>query len=300
MVFPMTWWDENHAGWHWDEQGHNTHIGCGVLDLPEDTEFSNVTGGKSPDCMNYWYSNRVQIPGEATLPEELSQPEVTCTKQAGADERYKKFPWMAPGTAPMYGSCGTLGGEPLGCNLDGEGNFGDCCNTNGKCGTFALGDNAENYDWPNAAITEWKAGSIQEVAWYVSANHAGGYSYRMCKMPEGGVTELTEECFQENTLEFAGDVQWVEYAADRNTGYRTELVALQTTEGTFPAGSMWRANPLFPPTEEGGSWDYGDGHVIDNVKVPDDLQPGAYVLSFRWDCKCSPQIWTACANIKVV
>merc|ERR1711872_1095349 len=55
------------------------------------------------------------------------------------------------------------------------------------------------------------------------------------------------------------------------TGYRTELVALQTTEGTFPADSMWRANPLFPPTEEGGSWDYGDGHVIDNVKVPDDL-----------------------------
>ena len=35
-----------------------------------------------------------------------------------------------------------------------------------------------------------------QVKWYVSANHAGGYSYRLCKMPERGIRDLTEECFQ--------------------------------------------------------------------------------------------------------
>ena len=33
----------------------------------------------------------------------------------------------------------------------------------------------------------------------------------------------------------------------------TELRALQTAEGTFPAGSMWRANQILPKNEEGGS-----------------------------------------------
>ena len=54
-------------------------------------------------------------------------------------------------------------------------------------------------------------------------------------------------------------------------------------QGTFPAGSQWRANPLLPHKEEGGSSDYGHGHIIDSVTVPATLQPGNYVLSFRWE-----------------
>ena len=76
-----------------------------------------------------------------------------------------------------------MGGNPLGCDLDGEGKFGDCCS--GNCDGFALGGLAEDYDWPNAPTTQWKAGTQREVAWYVGANHAGGYNYRLCKTPEG-------------------------------------------------------------------------------------------------------------------
>ena len=258
MVQPMTWWDENQAGWYWDENGGDNKIGCGVLDLPTGTEFETDHDGKDEDCMNYWLSNGVEIPGDATLPPEMSQPEVTCTGQAGANhDNYKRYPWQAPGTAPVFGPCGSMGGMPLGCDNDGEGSFGDCCSSN--CDTFALGDNAENYLWPDMPVTEWVAGSYQEVAWYVSANHAGGYSYRLCKVPDGGISELTEECFQQNPLDFVGEQQWVQYAKDRKTGKRTELTALQTTEGTFPEGSMWRANPMLPHMEEGGSDDYGHG-----------------------------------------
>ena len=101
-------------------------------------------------------------------------------------------------------------------------------------------------------------------------------------MPEGGIGDLTEDCFQQNPLDFVGDIQWIEYQKDKNTGFRTELEALQTTEGTHPAGSMWRANQILPKKEEGGSSEYGSGTIIDSVSVPSDLEPGQYVVSFRW------------------
>ena len=47
-------------------------------------------------------------------------------------------------------------------------------------------------------------GSTQEVAWLMDANHGGGYSYRLCKIPPEGRSGLTEECFQEGHLAFAG------------------------------------------------------------------------------------------------
>ena len=53
-------------------------------------------------------------------------------------------------------------------------------------------------------------------------------------------------------MEFAGDLQWVQYGRVSQAGNRTELTALQTTEGTFPAGSMWRVNPIVPRMEAGG------------------------------------------------
>ena len=198
----------------------------------------------------------------------------------GDGPNYMRYPWYFAGTAPAS-PCGTMGGRPNGCDYDGQGEFGECCS--GNCDSYAMGDNAENYVWPDMPVTEWKLGSYQEVAWYCGANHAGGYSYRICKMPEGGLSEVTEECFQQTPLEFVGDEQWVEYAKDRQTGIRTELPALQTTVGTFPAGSMWRANPFYPPTEEdpAGDNDYGRGHVIDNIKVPANLEPGEYVISHR-------------------
>jgi len=276
-----------------------SHVGCGILkDLPKNTEYEHHSG-REPDCMDLWYSNNVRIPGKPTLPDDVSQPEVKCIGQAGHHDDDHEFPWWSPGTTPIFGSCGTAGGIPAGCHGDYSGHFGDCCTDH--CDAYALGLNAEQYDWPNVFVTEWEAGSYQEVQWYVSANHAGGYSYRLCKMPHGGVEDLTEECFQENQLDFVGDKQWVIY---HNPGHwddeREEVTAKRTTEGTYPPGSMWTANPIYPHQEEGGSKDRGHGHIIDVVHVPNDLEHGDYVLSFRWDSKCSPQVWTSCANIKIV
>lgn len=281
MVLPMAWWDKDQVGWAYNTSNHGylTHIGCGVLDLPRDTEFdAQANDNQESDCMQYWFANNVKIPGNATLPPEMTQPENTCNGNAGNDNLMRN-PWFAPGTGPVHGPCGTLGGMPNGCDDDGEGIYGDCCTEN--CGIFALGNNTKDYLWPDMPVTEWFAGFHHEVAWYVTVNHGGGYSYRLCPMPEGGISELTEECFQQTPLDFVGDNQWVNYEIDRETGHRTEIQALQTTEGTFPRGSMWRGNPILPHGEEGGSDDYGHGHIIDLVDVPADLEPGEYVVSFR-------------------
>ena len=40
--------------------------------------------------------------------------------------------------------------------------------------------------------------------------------------------------------------------------------------------------------------------VLDEVKVPSGLAPGAYLLSWRWDCEESTQVWQNCADVELV
>jgi hypothetical protein len=39
--------------------------------------------------------------------------------------------------------------------------------------------------------------------------------------------------------------------------------------------------------------------IVDWLTVPLDLEPGPYLLSWRWDCEQSPQIWQNCADIQI-
>ena len=41
-------------------------------------------------------------------------------------------------------------------------------------------------------------------------------------------------------------------------------------------------------------------NIIDKVIVPEDIEPGAYALSFRWDCEQTHQVWNACSSIWLV
>ena len=40
--------------------------------------------------------------------------------------------------------------------------------------------------------------------------------------------------------------------------------------------------------------------VLDELRVPATLRPGAYVLGFRWDCDASSQVWQQCSDIELV
>ena len=111
----------------------------------------------------------------------------------------------------------------------------------------------------------------------------------------------------------------------------------QTNQGTMPAGSTWRKNPI--PTvlweREGPSFEpvceeteacraYATGYIkggkfsackcsghsnlgpllpnleiVDKVRIPAGLAAGSYVLQFRWDCEESDQVWASCADISI-
>ena len=62
---------------------------------------------------------------------------------------------------------------------------------------------------------------------------------RLCKKAEG--KELTEECFQQNHLNFATDTTEIRYTKSNQSVF---INATTTSEGTFPGGSQWRRNPV--------------------------------------------------------
>ena len=125
-----------------------------------------------------------------------------------------------------------------------------------------------------------------------------------------------------------GDQQWIQYGKDEST--RFAIPAVRTSVGTFPEGSEWTKNPIPACAgNEGGAHDpdgkckegtqfpspgpglYGFGcnyncsiqyfkfSIIDTVQIPQDLQPGKYVMSFRWDCEQTGQVWNSCADIMI-
>jgi len=42
-----------------------------------------------------------------------------------------------------------------------------------------------------------------------------------------------------------------------------------------------------------------DFEIVDKVSIPGDLTPGDYLLSWRWDCEQTPQIWANCADVNI-
>jgi len=145
---------------------------------------------------------------------------------------YKHNPWRAPGHAPIESPCGIAGGWYK------QGKPG-----NGGIPPKGIPQGFDGRKLNTTTVTKWAAGSQQEVAWSIDANHGGGYSYRLCPKWEN----LTEECFQANSLKFVGDTSWIQYgstAVPQGKANRTAIPAMRTTNGTKPEGSEWTRNPI--------------------------------------------------------
>jgi predicted carbohydrate-binding protein with CBM5 and CBM33 domain len=60
----------------------------------------------------------------------------------------------------------------------------------------------------------------------------------------------------------------------------------------------------FPPdnnAHEGAcSGDWTLGMISDEVVVPKDISPGQYVVSWRWDCEETAQVWASCGDVNIV
>jgi len=258
--------------------------------------------------------------------ELLSMKKANNVALSTPEDVWGSRPWRAPGSAHVESPCGVFGGNFHGCPGVGIDPvfypFGNC-----PGGGSSYGPKGETLEFPNVIVTAWQPGAVVEVGWSVSANHGGGYSYRLCKLAEGGKPALTEKCFQSTPLPFVGNTSWIQYTND--TSGRVPFAALRTTEGTTPSGSHWTKNPVppcrgadgglsepglyndktdkcvpqFAPPVPGilgfGIHEFPKFAIIDQVKVPTDLQPGKYVLSHRWDCEQTMQIWTSCSDVNI-
>lgn len=159
-------------------------------------------------------------------------------------------PWCAPGSSPITGPCGTGGGGtkfmPIRQGVPPVG--------------FKMGDDARILKELDGPKTIWKAGSIVETQWAISANHGGGYQYRLCRKPTN-YSDLTEECFQQTPVEFSGNEQYIQFCENANPSQfppfntnpkpfsacedsRITIPAVDVSNGTIPAGSTWRRNPI--------------------------------------------------------
>merc|ERR1712045_191493 len=262
MYYPSPWWASSDC-----EPNAQKFTSCKFglqVPKPEDKEDrcfkDETTNGRSRSGgRNAWFTNFTRVP-EVTISDEFIDGGLKGDDVTGYN------PWTSPGAAPVHGNgCGLNGGNPDGC--DGE-----------------------------ARLTTWTRGQPAVVFWASGANHMGGYAYRLCKVNNGKFWKVTEKCFNKGHLNFYGDTTWIDRDARRgdmtdNTWVPMELVT--TTEGTTPAGSMWAKLNIGRPNK-------GQYFAFkDLVSVPEDLEPGEYVLSFRWDCLHTPQVWSACSNILV-
>ena len=324
MVLPHSWfdspqWVKTKDGYIFDYVGIKSEQQCRAgSQIPREIicPKADDCGGYShpgPVCM--WFNNYTFVEKPTLFDQKL---------RTYAHNEYPPWvlhnPWRAPGAAPITSPCGVSGGNHNGC-LGGP-----------KCGQdaggFDKGPKAEDVNFVHDIyVTNWTRGSVVEVAWAIRANHGGGYSYRLCKVPSEGRRGLTEECFQQTPLRFVGDKQWVQYGEDKSTRYAFQ--AVRTDQGTTPAGSQWTKNPI--PACNGLSGGFNDPHpctngtqfpppgpglegfgvdlnfiikafpfsIIDLVQIPKDLEAGDYVISFRWDCEQSYQVWNTCASVKL-
>jgi len=120
-------------------------------------------------------------------------------KEGSSYDIYKFNPWRAPGKAPIFDPCGMAGGRWT------ETFNAAAFNTT----TFAkMGDLGSDVLKARPTGTVWTKGGVAATRWTMTANHGGGYLFRLCPANE----PLTEECFQKTPLKFASEKSVLRFA----------------------------------------------------------------------------------------
>ena len=182
---------------------------------------------------------------------------------AGSVEDFYRFnPWRAPGQAPVYDSCGMAGGSTVARFNAGEYNT-TIYAKQGDLGSKTLK--------PLPSGTVWRRGDVVRTRFQQSANHGGGYIYRLCPAKAA----LTEECFNKIPLQFAKDAtQWVRYA---DASKDVEIDARIVKHG---GGKGWMRWPN--PNYNEGQCDY----VLPKGKHCSDHCPGCVAPLYAADAAC--------------
>ena len=135
-------------------------IGHGHITWPPSTRHNGslAEAGYCAHSECLWFSQPTSIPGKPTLPQAMRSYNVDVS--GGPADWSSTTPWRAPGTAPVFGSgCGVAGGNVIALP-----NGGDFDGIQGLDGAKL----------PKKQPHVWQRGSVQEVAFAITANPCGG------------------------------------------------------------------------------------------------------------------------------
>jgi len=262
-------------------------------------------------------------PKEPTLPDEFRTWNIGSPSEHGDFGKYR--PWRRPGSAPNANPCGIASGfKPGGLTPPPPTPSG-----------WPIGTNGTELPPLENVTTRWKAGSDVEVSWAILANHGGGYSYRLIPTKKNP----TEQEFKSGHLDFVGNSSTIRWIDDRppvfipaktvrsgttpeGSQWRQDPIpacncdlgfACYSKKGGF--SKPYTNDPgvsdncptgiQFPEPAKGISGyttmtsDKVHYTISDKVHIPKSFAPGNYMLSFRWDCEQTSQVWNQCADIVI-
>jgi hypothetical protein len=85
---------------------------------------------------------------------------------------------------------------------------------------------------------------------------------------------------------------------DTFTGTQFAPPAPGVSGGGYPAPVI--TSGVQPGPSQDHDWWGADFNIVDLVHVPASLKPGDYLLSFRWDCEESNEVFMGCADVMLV
>jgi hypothetical protein len=278
----------------------------------------------------YLYPKSTDFPPGCTLAEPTNNDPATRSwdphGQSAMGDFTKYNPWRSPGKAPVHDPCGAASGY----KVAGQGPYAPEV----PLGYPVWSKGSEVL--PPGNVTVWKAGGLAEVSWSIAAQHGGGYQYRLC--PKGSklseecfqahplAFEGTTHTIRYNdgsapSLLINATSLSTGVLPHGSTWRRNPIPACNCDIGACKVGGKGFSKPyanspdpisadecptgtMFNAQFKGGAGDVGylTGRpvlysIVDKVKVPEAV--GDYVLSWRWDCEETNQVWNSCADIRI-
>merc|ERR1719379_48213 len=144
------------------------------------------------------------------------------------------MPWRYPGSSRPIDSCGIASGFLPDAKVQFPHQFADSAKNNRRL----IEQGQKGTQLPEGPVTEWNAGSVVELSFYLVVNHGGGYQYRVCPKT---ASQMNEACFEANPLQFVDDNHLVTMDGQNEP---IVIPATDVSTGVIPEGSSWRKIPL--------------------------------------------------------
>ena len=261
-------------------------------------------------------------------------------KSGSVNDTYRFNPWRAPGTAPTFDACGRAGGTDRSHFGPGDARFYDTMFAKGgDLGSRVLPPSPSGTVWTAGASVEVAWGTrYNHGGGYIYRLCAVGEPLtEACFFRTVLPFDRTAQQLEwSNGTRWPIAGVWVDEGTypPGSTWARNPIprINFDSSSSGQPAGASgcekspitggavgpncrqfdppcpqdngWVADPKHKGTDMSGqgacSGDWTRGSIVDRVHIPTSVAPGDYVLSWRWDCEESTQVWSACADVTIV